>query len=215
MSAAPDQQHVTLEVSKDHHKSLVEPNSIVRYFSMIGSKPWGKAGEDVLKDYALIEYEETVLSPAVSTNALEALALAELVIVKNNLAAEPPSPAEIVLFSTLYDIASTAKIHARPALAAWFSRVVGTPWARAAIEKVAVLTTVEPTKKSKSAPAAEDTSERVYVKKIKEGTAMRIPDEGEPMLVPPHPVAASIANPYTVFLLLVKRIFLLPLPYLM
>ena len=190
MIAAPDHSYVTLESPKGH-KALIEANAIVRYLAAIGSKPWGKTGEDALKDQALIEYEETILSTCASKNADRFLALAESVIVKANLTTEPPSPAELIIFSTLYHVASTAKIDPHPALSAWFSKVVRSSWAKAGIEKATVLTTVEPRKKIlttaeprkkiRKAPAIEDTSERVLVKKIKAGVEMKIPKAGEEM----------------------------------
>ena len=180
MIAAPGHSYVTLESLEDR-KTLIEANAIVRYLAAVGSKPWGKTGEDALKDHALIEYEETVLSTCASKNPDGVLALAESVIVKANLTTEPPSPAELIIFSTLYNVASTAKIYAHPALSAWFSRVVKSSWAKAGIEKATVLTTVVPQKKTRKTPAVEDTSERVLVKKIKAGVEMKLPKAGEEM----------------------------------
>ena len=38
---------------------MIEANAIVRYFAVIGSKPWSKKGEETLKDFSLIEFEES------------------------------------------------------------------------------------------------------------------------------------------------------------
>lgn len=55
---AAGQTSVSVESPKDN-KVLIEANAIVRYFSVIGSNPWPKSGEEALKDYALIEFEES------------------------------------------------------------------------------------------------------------------------------------------------------------
>ena len=183
-----------LEAPKEH-KQLIEPNAIVRYLAKVGSTPWARTEDEALKNYALIEYEESVLSPAVAKNAEEALVLAEAAIRKAHLGTNPPSPAEIIIFSTLYNIASKAKVDKYPALSAWFAKVVSTNWAKHGIEKVAISTTVKPTKKSKGAPAKEEdaTPGRVYVKKLKEGVQMKIPKPGEDMYVSQILRTASLA----------------------
>jgi methionyl-tRNA synthetase len=204
-----------LESPRDHHKQLIEANSIVRYFSNIGSKPWGKTGEEALKDYALIEFEESVLSSALEKSAEEALTLAESVIEKAGLGTEPPSPAEIIIFSTIYDIASTAKVDTHPALSAWFTNVVKTSWAKAGIEKVAVSTSIKPIKKSKgSAAPAEETAPRKMEKKLREGIQMKVPKEGEKMLVGPAVTLRNSvsANMFAAFPYPVKRTSSSPLP---
>lgn len=58
MPIAAGQTGVTVESPKDN-KILIEANAIVRYFSVIGSAPWPKSGEQALKDFALIEFEES------------------------------------------------------------------------------------------------------------------------------------------------------------
>jgi hypothetical protein len=55
---AAGQTSVSVESPKDN-KVLIEANAIVRYFSAIGLNPWPKSGEEALKDYALIEFEES------------------------------------------------------------------------------------------------------------------------------------------------------------
>lgn len=118
-----------------------------------------------------------MLSGAVTSNPDEALKLAESAILTASLATEAPSPAEIVIFSTLYDIASTAKVESYPALSAWFSKVVCSEWAKNGIEKVTASTTVKPVKPSKGAAKAS---------KVKEGIEMKIPKLGEEMSVFPQ-----------------------------
>ncbi|KAF8545415.1 tRNA synthetases class I (M)-domain-containing protein [Trichophaea hybrida] len=183
-SAAPGQSNVTLKSTKDN-KSLIEPNSIVRYFANIGSKPWGKTGEDALKDNALIEHEESVLTTSVSTNTNEVLALAESVIGKTIWGSEPPSPAEVIIFSTLYSVASSAKSDTHPAVSAWFAKVAGTAWAKAGTEKVTTLI-AKPVKMSRGArketPAVEEFVERMSIKNIKVGVEMKVPKAGQDIL---------------------------------
>jgi methionyl-tRNA synthetase len=139
--------------------------------------------EAALKDYALIEFEETVLSPQIPRTSEEILRLAESLIVKFSLSTEPPSPAEIVLFSTLYSIAPSAKLDTNLALSAWFTRVTGTAWAKAGVEKATALTTVKPVTISKGAQGSKSLPRKPDVKKIKEGIAMKIPKLGEAMFV--------------------------------
>jgi methionyl-tRNA synthetase len=138
-----------------------------------------------LKDYELIEYEETILAPLVSTNANEALALAESVIGKANLDTEPPSPAEIIIFSALHNAASTAKVDTHPALFVWFAKVADTAWAKAGTEKATSLTTVKLLKISakarKKTLAAEELGERMSIKNIKAGVEMKVPKAGQDM----------------------------------
>lgn len=52
------QARISLENTRDN-KILIEENAIVRYFSVTGLTPWLKSGEEALKDYALIEFEES------------------------------------------------------------------------------------------------------------------------------------------------------------
>lgn len=56
---AASQTSVSVESPKDN-KVLIEANAIVRYFSVVGSNPWPKTGERALKDFALIEFEESI-----------------------------------------------------------------------------------------------------------------------------------------------------------
>lgn len=52
------QAAISLETTREN-KILIEENAIVRYFSVTGLTPWLKSGEEALKDYALIEFEES------------------------------------------------------------------------------------------------------------------------------------------------------------
>lgn len=52
------QAAISLETTGGN-KILIEENAIVRYFSVTGLTPWLKSGEEALKDYALIEFEES------------------------------------------------------------------------------------------------------------------------------------------------------------
>ncbi|KAI5797246.1 tRNA synthetases class I (M)-domain-containing protein [Pyronema domesticum] len=188
-STAPGESIVKLEAPKEH-KSLIEANAIVRYFASVGSKPWGKTGEELLKDNALLEFEESILASLVAKKSDEALTIAESTIAKATLTTEVPSPAEIAFFATLYDVASTAKVDTYPALSAWFVKVLNTQWAKSGIEKVAALTTVKPTKISKgakkeSATAVEDSTPREMIQKLKPDVQMKIPKEGEDILPVP------------------------------
>lgn len=94
-----------------------------------------------------------------------------------------PSPGSIILFSRIYDVAATADSAKFPQLSKWFKATIDQEWAKTGIEKASALTSVKPTKRSKGAPKEEDTSERVYVTKIKEGQEMKVPAPGEKMYV--------------------------------
>lgn len=189
LAAAPGKTSAELEVPKEH-KHLIEANAIVKYFAIVGKNSW--VAPDLvasLKENALIEFEESVLGGLVKTNAEEALKLAEGVLEKAGLDAEKPTPATVVLFSRLYNVATKAlKLGEYPELAKWFTAALGTEWAKAGIEKVAGLTTaksVKPTKGGKVAKEAAKVSEpavpREVVTKLKEGIFKKIPEVGKDM----------------------------------
>ncbi|KAI5793255.1 tRNA synthetases class I (M)-domain-containing protein [Geopyxis carbonaria] len=185
---APGQDSAALEAPRDH-KSLIESNSIVRFCSKVGTKPWTAPSNDVLKDSALVEFEESVLSSLVKSNADEALKLAQGLIAKADLpTSETPSPASIVLFSRLYDVATKSSLSEYPELKNWFTAVLGSSWAKSGIEKVAALTTVNKEKSSKGPKQATEvleTTERVYVSKLRDGIGMKVPKVGEKILPVP------------------------------
>lgn len=81
---APGQRYASLEVPREH-KGLIEPNAIVRYLSKVGKKPWAASSEEVLRDNALIEFEETALASLVKSPE-EALTQVESVIAKYSFA---------------------------------------------------------------------------------------------------------------------------------
>lgn len=191
---AAGQTNISLEIPREN-KILIEANAIVRYFSVIGSTPWPKSGEKALKDYALIEFEE-------SGQNVKAWDVAESIISKANFSqvrkdrsfrwplanhglsqdsTVPPSPAEIILFSTLYDLASTTPPTDDSILSGWFIRIIQSSWAKSGIEQAAVNTADKPVTVSKGAPGMEEKAERVFVKQIKEGLEMKIPKPGEDM----------------------------------
>ncbi|KAI5852510.1 tRNA synthetases class I (M)-domain-containing protein [Morchella snyderi] len=193
-SKAAGQTSVSVESPKDN-KVLIEANAIVRYFSVIGSNPWLKSGEEALKDYALIEFEE-------SRQQLK-LDVAENIISSANFSQDvttAPSPAEIILFSTLYDLVATATATAAKdsVLSAWFVKVIGSSWAKAGIELAAANTADKPVTISKGAPGIEEKAERVFVKLIKEGVQMKVPSPGEAILPVPgqRNVLITSALPY-------------------
>lgn len=138
-----------------------------------------------MKDSALIEFEETVLSASVSKPE-DILAQAENAVSKYGLVdstpESAPSPAAIILFSRIYNVASTNDLAKYPALSTWFKNVLETKWAKAGIEKATALTvTKEKKQKGKKVVKEEDVSERVYVTKIKDGINMDIPDPNQKM----------------------------------
>ncbi|RPB09726.1 methionyl-tRNA synthetase [Morchella conica CCBAS932] len=191
-SKAAGQTSVSVESPKDN-KVLIEVNAIVRYFSAIGSSPWPKSGEEALKDYALIEFEE-------SRQQLN-LDVAESIISSAKFGQDvtaAPSPAEIILFSTLYDLVATATLAKDSVLSAWFVKVIGSSWAKAGIELAAANTADKPMTISKGAPGMEEKAERVFVKLIKEGVQMKVPNTGEDILPVPgqRNVLITSALPY-------------------
>ncbi|KAH0614510.1 uncharacterized protein H6S33_000146 [Morchella sextelata] len=191
-SKAAGQTSVSVESPKDN-KVLIEANAIVRYFSAIGLNPWPKSGEEALKDYALIEFEE-------SRQQLN-LDVAESIISSAKFGQDgttAPSPAEIILFSTLYDLVATATLTKDSVLSAWFVKVIGSSWAKAGIELAAANTADKPVTISKGAPGIEEKAERVFVKLIKEGVQMKVASPGEAILPVPgqRNVLITSALPY-------------------
>ena len=176
---------------------MIEANAIVRYFAVIGSKPWSKKGEETLKDFSLIEFEESgqgikasgVAEGLISESGLSTVSampwfplvrgsgLNFLLPVKD--ASLPPSPAEIILLSALYDLASAPVLDGKSQLSAWLIKVTGTGWAKHGTKEAAMLTTESPA--GGAAPAGRDKVERVVVKNIKEGLEMKTPKPGEDM----------------------------------
>ncbi|TGZ84817.1 methionyl-tRNA synthetase [Ascodesmis nigricans] len=197
---APGQQHASLEVPREH-KGLIESNAITRYLSKAGKNPWTASHNEYLKDSALIEFEETVLSGSVKSPT-EALTKAEAVITKYGFADSPagaaPSPGSIILFSRIYNAATSTNIEQFPTLAKWFKVTIDQPWAKTGIEKVAASTAVKPTKRSKGPAKEEDVSNRIYVTKIKEGQQMNVPAAGEKILPVPgqRNILITSALPY-------------------
>ncbi|PWW77535.1 methionyl-tRNA synthetase [Tuber magnatum] len=196
------QTNISLEVPKEN-KILIEANAIVRYFAAVGSKPWSKSGEEVLRDSALIEFEE-------SGQGIKAAGVAESVISKANFPIVgdptlPPSPAEIILFSNLWDLASTSASDNGSALSSWLAKIIGTEWAKTGIEQAIIHTADnlvarggagKGTVKSTSIPV--DDRPRVMIQRIKEGTSMKIRDPNEPILPAPgeRNVLITSALPY-------------------
>lgn len=138
-----------------------------------------------MKDNALIEFEETVLAASVSKPE-DALTQAESVVSTYGLAdsapESAPSPATIILFSRLYNVASTNDLAKYPTLSTWFKKVLDSKWAKIGIEKATTVTgTKEKKQKGKKVVKEEDVSDRVYVTKIKEGINMNIPDPSKKM----------------------------------
>jgi len=107
----------------------------------------------------------------------------------------PPSPAEIILFSNLWDLASTSTSDDRSTLSSWLSRITGTEWAKVGIEQATTHTADRLVTKStgkgagkgagkravKSTSIPVDDTPREMIQKIKEGTRMKVRDPGESM----------------------------------
>ncbi|RPB05526.1 methionyl-tRNA synthetase [Choiromyces venosus 120613-1] len=200
------QTNISLEVPKEN-KILIEANAIVRYFATIGSRPWSKSGEEALKDFALIEFEE-------SGQGIRAADVANNVVSKANFPTDPtlpPSPAEIILFSTLWDLASTSTSDGKSTLSSWFIRIIGTEWAKIGIEQAATHTSDKPDKPAtksagkgagkgaaKNTSALVDDTPREMVQRIKEGTDMKIRDPNESILPVPgeRNILITSALPY-------------------
>ncbi|KAI9892214.1 MAG: hypothetical protein M1814_001673 [Vezdaea aestivalis] len=158
---APGAQNVSLEIPKER-KTLYEPNSIVRYFAAI-SKTGSPPGS--FPDYALIEWEESVLESARWDQAqieptLQSLevALSATPFIKvnlqlkgpesagrcaNNEQASPaiPSAAEIILFASVYAPISalpSASLAIHPLLRTWFfNSALVSPWALSGVQQAA------------------------------------------------------------------------------
>ncbi|KAF3934695.1 hypothetical protein ABW20_dc0105381 [Dactylellina cionopaga] len=168
---------VSLEAPKDNVR-IVDINAIVR-----------------APDDALIEWEEVVLRPRVSGEATTVFALAEKLLVKVVTSrSDPVTPAQIILFATLYDSAATAApniLDKYPNLKDWFYTTLENEWAIEGIQKAAGMTTVatldgESTKAVKKAPIAADKLPKKPVvvgtledRKVAAGVEMKIygPDE--------------------------------------
>lgn len=66
-------------------------------------------------------------------------------------------------------------------LSAWFVKIIESSWAKSGIEQAAVYTADKPITVSRGAPGLEEKAETVFVKQIKKGLEMKIPQPGEDM----------------------------------
>ncbi|KAL0640524.1 methionine--tRNA ligase mes1 [Maublancomyces gigas] len=189
-SKVAGQTGITLEVPGEN-KTLIEANSIVRYFSIIGSTPWQKSGEGALKDYALIEFEESKQDVKAWDVAVSKADFCQDTTV-------PPSPAEIIIFSTLQYLISTTPLIKDSVLSAWFFRTIESSWVKSGIEQAGVHAAIKPVTVSGGVLSVEEKGERVFEKKIKEGLEMKIPKPGEDILPVPgeRNILITSALPY-------------------
>lgn len=189
---AGEGETVTLELPKEH-KSLIDANAIVRYFSVLG----GTATD--LKELALIEWEESILAPSIQAGkpADYIFGLVENLISKAGFHETATSPAEVVLFSTLYDITEKASpdlLSLYPSLKSWFLRTLCTQWGKQGVEQAAAQTSelpLEPT-------PAQGKPEQAFVQLVRDSAKMLIPKLGQDIL--PNPgqknVLITSALPY-------------------
>ncbi|KAF3929877.1 hypothetical protein ABW19_dt0210074 [Dactylella cylindrospora] len=186
-----DQVQFCKNAPKDNIR-LTDINAIVRFLARIGGAPWNST--DRAPDDAWIEWEEIVLRPRISELGI-VLDLAEGLLIKSGFGAtDSVTPAQIILFSTLYDSAAAApsdSLSKHPNLKIWFYQTLESEWAREGIQKAATMTTVatvdaSSTKAVRKAPLATDKAPKKPVvvgtvadRKLENGIEMYIygPDE--------------------------------------
>lgn len=147
-----------------------------RYFSVLG----GTSTD--LKELALIEWEESVLAPSIQAGkpADYIFGLAENLISKTGFHETATSPAEVVLFSTLYDITERASpdlLSLYPSLKSWFLRTLSTQWGKQGVEQAAAQTSelpLEPT-------PAQGKAEQAFAQLVRDGAKMLTPEPGQDM----------------------------------
>lgn len=96
------------------------------------------------------------------------------------LDASSTSPAEVILFSMLYDTLATfasGDLTKYPTVKSWYLKSLDTAWAKAGIEQAAAQTTVQPVEPS----PAQGKVEKVFVEKMNDAARMKIPTPGEKM----------------------------------
>ncbi|KAF3216725.1 hypothetical protein TWF192_006877 [Orbilia oligospora] len=201
---------VSLEAPKEG-VTIVDINAIVRYLARVGGVGF-KA--ERAPDDAWIEWEELVLRPRISELST-VLDLAEQLLVKSGIVgtAAAISPAQIILFSTLYDStagASPSILDKHPQLKTWFRKTLDSEWAIEGIQKAAAMTTVAPTDNSsaKAVKGAAGTAPKVEKKpvvvgtvadrKLGDGIEMKVYKDGEKILPVPgqRNVLITSALPY-------------------
>ncbi|KAK6358907.1 hypothetical protein TWF696_000083 [Orbilia brochopaga] len=191
------EESVSLEAPKENIK-IVDINAIVRLFARIGGAPW--KATDRAPDDAWIEWEEVVLRPRIR-EIQTVLDLAEKLLTKSGISKSGGvTPAQIILFSTLYDTIATAPpsiLDKHLQLKSWYYTTLESDWAIEGIQKAANMTTVSSldassTKAVKKAPVAADKLPKKPVvigteadRKINDNIKMKIPAPGEKILPEP------------------------------
>jgi len=130
----------------------------------------------------LIEWEESVLSPSIQAGkpADYIFGLVENLISKAGFHETAASPAEVILFSSLYDITERASpdlLSLYPSLKSWFFRTLSTQWGKQGIEQAAAQTSELPLE---PAPTQRK-PEQAFVQLVRDGTKMLIPESGQDM----------------------------------
>lgn len=147
-----------------------------RYFAGTAGAP------TTLKELALIEWEESFLALLIKSGkpADYIFEQVEHLISKAGFHETATSPAEVILFSILYDItqgASPDLLSLYPSLKSWFVRTLSTPWGKQGIETAAAQTSelpLEPT-------PAQGKPEQAFVLLVRDGTKMIVPEPGQDM----------------------------------
>ncbi|BFZ61780.1 methionine--tRNA ligase mes1 [Saitoella coloradoensis] len=129
------QKTVTLELVKEF-KTLIEANAIVRY---LFTHAFPESQISIL-EAALIEWEESFLTPAVQDKAADLnriCASVSSVIEKAGFTEAHPIPAEIIIFATLYNKLSTADLSKYSVLEKWFKDFAGKHYVKKGVELAA------------------------------------------------------------------------------
>ncbi|KAF8473873.1 tRNA synthetases class I (M)-domain-containing protein [Kalaharituber pfeilii] len=182
---AGQNESVSLELPQ-LHKSLIEANAIVRYFAAVGASPWPFTANSRYKDLALAEWEESFLRSAVKARKPDDYILntADNIISKSGFPGSVVSPAEIIIFSTIYDAVEKAPpdlLSLYPSLKGWFIGLLDLPWAKTGIERAAAQTSELPLEPS----PAQGKPETAFVQNVKEEAKMIIPEPGQDILPKP------------------------------
>lgn len=151
-----------------------------RYFAVVGRSTY--ATNPSLKELALIEWEELVLSPSIKAGkpADYIFGLVENLISKAGFHKSATSPAEVILFSALYDKTESTSpdiLSLYPSLKSWFLGTLDTAWAKQGIEKAAAQTSelpLEPT-------PVQGKPEQAFVQKVRAEAKMNTLEPSQDM----------------------------------
>ena len=151
-----------------------------RYFAIVGRNACASAPS--LKELALIEWEELFLSPSIKAGKPVdyIFGLVESLISKADLHKSSTSPAEVILFSTLYDKTESTPsdiLSLYPSLKSWFLAILDTTWAKQGIEQAAAQTSelpLEPT-------PVQGKPEQAFVQKVRVEAKMNITEPSQDM----------------------------------